>query len=66
MFSISIILITNGHIVGTPTLATVTIIYTTSKIIPGDIYVCITVRLYAATYVKYSEIHMYIPMYCTI
>ena len=37
MFSISVISITNGHIVGTPALATVTIIDTTSKIILCDI-----------------------------
>ena len=49
MFSISIISITNGHIVGTPALATVTIIDTTSKILPCGI-VCIY-HCKAATYV---------------
>ena len=45
MFSISITSITNGHIVGTPAVATVTIIDTTSKCVHNLIF------MYVCTYI---------------
>ena len=61
MFNISITSITNGHTVGTPAVATVTIIDTTSKYI--RIYIklvfiqCMYVRTYVATYV-HTKVHV--------
>ena len=69
MFSISITSITNGHIVGTPAVATVTIIDTTSKCVHNfilctvctyvyNIRICIFVHTYM--FVLFLHISMYV------
>ena len=59
IFNISITSITNGHIVGTPAVATVTIIDTTSKYIHDFycmLYVCSFIHIYVCICVSFVHL----------